>query len=111
MEAFSYSSGSVPAGYRCGTCGATGCKLWREYSTFLDHQTLECCDCAGKSQSKDISCINADGVYPSTITRDFTDQIGWRVPAVPTEDGETYWGYTSVPQAGCNWWRSLPRAT
>ena len=40
-----------------------------------------------------------------------TNQIGWRVPAVPTEDGETYWGYTSVPQPGCDWWSNLPTAT
>ena len=37
-----------------------------------------------------------------------TDQIGWRVPAVPTEENDTYWGYTSVPQPGCDWWANLP---
>jgi hypothetical protein len=29
------------------------------------------------------------------------------VPAVPTEDGEM-WGYTSVPEEGCVWWKKLP---
>jgi hypothetical protein len=37
-----------------------------------------------------------------------SDQIGWLVPAVPTEEGDTYWGYTSVPSAGCVWWFLLP---
>lgn len=37
-----------------------------------------------------------------------TNQIGWRVPAIPTEENDTYWGYTSVPQAGCDWWYRLP---
>lgn len=107
MEAFAYASGTVPADYKCGTCGATGCKLWREYSTFLDHQTLECCDCAGKSQSKDVSHIASDG----SISHEFAGQvysIGWRVLAVPTEDGDTYWGYTSIPESGLVWWRALP---
>lgn len=37
-----------------------------------------------------------------------TDQIGFRVPAVPTEENDTFWGYTSVPEAGCIWWGNLP---
>lgn len=37
-----------------------------------------------------------------------TDTIGWRVPAVPTEDGEGFWGYSSVPPEGVAWWRALP---
>lgn len=107
FNAFSYSNPVIPNGYKCGTCGKSGCKLWREYQTFLDQQTLECCDCAGKGQDKDVSTIDADGRRESDICGR-TDQIGWRIPAVPTEDGSTYWGYSSVPQAGVNWWRSLP---
>ena len=38
------------------------------------------------------------------------DQIGNLVPAIPTEDGETFWGYSSVPQDGCEWWYRLPYA-
>jgi hypothetical protein len=47
-------------------------------------------------------------VIETKTDRERTDQIGWRVPAVPTEDGKSYWGYTSVPQPGCDWWESLP---
>jgi hypothetical protein len=37
-----------------------------------------------------------------------SDQIGWYVPAIPDMEGVGYWGYTSVPQAGIDWWRKLP---
>lgn len=101
-----YASATPPKAYRCTTCGAHGCKLWREYQTFADHTELVCCDCAGESQKKDVSAIDADGTIPFEGMR--TDAIGWRVPAVPTEEGDTFWGYTSVPTAGVEWWRRLP---
>jgi hypothetical protein len=41
-------------------------------------------------------------------TRERSSLIGSLAPAVPTEDGETYWGYSSVPDAGCSWWYALP---
>lgn len=104
---FKYSLGIVPGGYQCGTCNKRGCKLWREYNTVLSQQSLSCCDCAGKSQKKDVSQIDEKGKIPY---RDLgrCDQIGWLMPAVPTEDGTTYWGYSSVPQDGCEWWINLP---
>ena len=40
--------------------------------------------------------------------RERSDQIGWRIPAIPTKENDTYWGYTSVPQEGCDWWYRLP---
>lgn len=103
-----YASTTPPAGYRCTTCGAQGCKLWREYQTFLEHQSLACCDCAAKEQQRDVSTINADG----WVLRDgmSTDTIGWRVPAVPTEDGSTFWGYAAVPHAGRTTRRTCARA-
>lgn len=102
-----YSKLEVPPTYKCSGCGATGCKLWREYQTFLDHQTLLCARCTAISQKKDISSIGDDGKH---MTDDGckTDSIGWYVPAVPTEENNTYWGYSSVPQEGCDWWIRLP---
>jgi hypothetical protein len=108
MQAVDYSKPVTPAGYACSRCGATNCKLWRQYQTFASHIELLCVTCAGTDQGVDVSDVDEKG---RTTSRDFgfrTDSIGWLVPAVPTEDGETYWGYTSVPQAGCDWWHGLP---
>lgn len=93
---FRYSDAGTPEGYVCGECGATGVRLYREYQTFLDHQTLRCRSCACKSQ----------GEEPPDPRE---HQIGWLVGAVPTEDGRTYWGYTSVPPEGVAWWDALPK--
>ncbi|MDD5649781.1 MAG: hypothetical protein PHF86_05075 [Candidatus Nanoarchaeia archaeon] len=100
-----YAQATTPPGYKC-TCGATNCKLWREYQTFLNHQTLACAPCAAKEQQKDISTLNEKGLRQSDTG--LTDNIGWRIPAVPTEEGDTFWGYTSVPLDGVIWWQNLP---
>ena len=102
-----YTSTTPPDGYRCHTCGRHGCKLWREYQTFADQIELACCDCAAASQDKDISDIDEDGRWGHDGYGK-TDAIGWRVPAVPVQRGNTYWGYTSMPDEGCEWWRRLP---
>lgn len=135
-----YLDGKIPEYYTCGECGARGVKLWREYQTFLEHQSLRCLNCACREQNKvriptEDGCsfyedevhhlyrtptmkpgwwsyydpkegLPADAIE-TKIHRERTDQIGWRVPAVPTEDG-TYWGYSSVPTPGVNWWKKLP---
>jgi hypothetical protein len=105
--AFSYASPTVPDDYKCGTCGVQGCKLWREYQSFPPI-LLECCDCAAKSQKKDISSIDDQGMWDCPGGVGKTDSIGWRVPAVPTLDNNGYWGYTSVPNEGVRWWSALP---
>lgn len=97
--------------YECSKCGASGCKLWREYNTFLSHQDLYCAPCAGKEEGKDISDIDADGmrrwdVFPDSTAR--TDQIGGLIPAVSTAENDTFWGYTSVPDDRVAWWKALP---
>lgn len=84
-----YSSTVPPATYVCGGCGAAGVKLWREYNTVLDVQSMLCCDC-------------------TMVGGEAGDQIGWRFPAVPSSDGETYRDYTSVPDDGYAWWYRLP---
>jgi hypothetical protein len=100
--------------YKCAKCGASGCKLWRESYVFLNHVELHCAPCAAKAEGgRDISSLNADGKiqwrpFETAKYTVPTDQIGNMVPAVPTEDGETFWGYTSVPPEGVRWWRELP---
>ena len=104
---FSYTNlGVTPEGYVCKDCGAKGVRLYREYQTFLNHQHLRCRECAAKDQKPELDELVASGL------RDLNERehsIGWLVAAVPTEEGDTYWGFTSVPQAGVEWWESLPK--
>lgn len=102
-----YSQQKTPDGYHCYRCQTAAVKLWREYNTFSKIELL-CVDCAGSDQKKDVSQTDDDGKRPSTLGSDRTDQIGWLAPAVPDEEGGSYWGYTSVPDAGVRWWRALP---
>lgn len=103
-------SGSEPAedpiSYTCETCGAAGVKLWRDYQTFVDNSDLLCAVCAGQREGDDVLEIDADGYRPGAYGR--TDQIGSMVPAVITIEGDTFWGYTSVPPDRVSWWRALP---
>ena len=99
-----YLNGEVPENYICGVCGASNCKLWRPYQTFIIE--LYCAECAAEDQNKCISDLDSDG--RRTESHQKIDSIGWLVPAVPTEEGDGYWGYTSVPEKGCQWWRKLP---
>lgn len=99
-----YLNGVIPSDYKCNECGTTGCKLWRRYQS---SPKLLCAKCAAKDQGKNIDDIDAKGMY-SSENGGRIDQIGWYVPAVPLEDLKGYWGYTSVPQPGCDWWDNLP---
>ena len=105
MDRFSYLKRSAPIDYRCSSCGAAGVKLWRQYNTFACFIKLLCVDCAREDQGVNYD-VDEKGYHED---RDFgrCDQIEWLVPAIPTEDGYTYWGYTSVPVAGCRWWDDL----
>lgn len=97
VSEFRYADGSTPEGYLCADCGTESVRLYREYQTFLESQRLRCRCCAMKNQKKDAPDL------PSEHT------IGWLVAAVPTEDGSTYWGFSSVPDAGVEWWNKLPK--
>jgi hypothetical protein len=105
MGPVDYSSPMTPNEYTCTSCGVSGVKLWREYNTFADQTVLECACCAMDSQKKEGE-VDQNGLRKSEYGT--TDQIGWRVPAIPTPEGESFWGYTSVPTEGCEWWRKLP---
>ena len=94
----------TPPGYKCDVCGQSGLKLWREYNTFADHTKLLCAEHACADQNKDDN-VDDKGYSYDDLGR--SDQIGWMIPAVPTQEGDTYWGYTSVPQEGVIWWKSL----
>lgn len=105
---FSYSErNQTPEGYVC-SCGAKGIRLYREYNTFVSAQEYSCRKCAieryNKGHSEPYGTPNK--LFP---INDKESQIGFLVAAVPTEDGETFWGYTSVPEDGCEWWYALPK--
>lgn len=110
-----YLNRFIPSDYYCHDCKVTGIKLWREYQ--IARPKLLCANCAIKDQSRPgisslAKCskkiiVDANGTYIDECGMRI-DQIGWYVPAVPTENCQTYWGYTSVPSAGCDWWKSLP---
>jgi hypothetical protein len=80
--------------YVCSKCGNKDCKLWRQYQTVASSVELLCVFCAQRDQNKYLDLARHG------------DQIGWLVPAVPS--GDTYWGYSSVPQDGVEWWQNLP---
>lgn len=95
---------TLPSWYACADGGKQNVKLWREYNTFMDHQAFRCWKCAAIDQEKTIQILpdgNHDDVFGPTCT------IGWLVPAVPTVEGDTCWGYTSIPMDGVAWWRAL----
>ncbi len=98
-----YLYGVDLSSYKCADCGASGVKLWRVYQTTVDCVTLRCACCAEDNQRQ-----SHDTEWKSPFAKGEGDQIGWLVPAVPTEDCESYWGYTSVPQLACDWWDNLP---
>lgn len=116
MKNVDYSSTTVPSKYKCINCKATNCKLWRNYGSFTID--LECLDCVVKDQSKPAVApgfakiaatvtFAEDGTYMDQYG-ERSSVIGWRVPAIPDEEGCGYWGHTSAPQTGINWWKSLP---
>lgn len=104
MKRLNYSKRTVPTNYKCCECGKTNIKLWREYMTA--NPSLYCCECAAKKKGEDIHDIGKDGRHTSEYGE--TDKIGDYVPAVPIQEGDGYWGYTSVPYEGVKWWKRLP---
>lgn len=94
-DQFEYRRHEVPRDYFCVKCKMQGVRLYREYQTM--YTDLECTACAEKSQKRKVD--------------EHPHSIGWRV-AVPLEDNpKGYWGYTSVPQEGVDWWDRLPVST
>lgn len=98
-----YSKQKVSKDYKCEKCKIQGVKLWRVYQS--SYPGLLCANCVMSDQKKD-GLINNEGRRKGKYG--MTDQVGSYVPAVPCEHMDTYWGYSSVPENGCQWWRNLP---
>lgn len=101
-----YSKNETPDDYKCGKCGATGCKLWTE-NDLMTKNLLLCAKCATSEQNENIDDIASDGTHDKG-RGNRTDFIGSYIPAVPREDGNGYWTYIACPRAGGEWWRRLP---
>lgn len=95
FPSMSYKDPEPPPKYSCSKCKKNGVKLWREYN--VPSSSLYCAKCGAKKEKEKI---------PDDLLK--YDKIGCLVPAVPSEDGVGYWGYTSVPQEGVDWWHALP---
>ncbi len=104
-DSTTYLDGKVPASYKCSRCGAAGCKLWRPSA--LENARLLCADCAAGEEKDDISGIDENGRFTDKngIT---SNQIGWMVPSIPSEDSSFFWFYTLAPDSGRKWWLKLP---
>lgn len=92
-NAWSYSAGT-PDDYVCAGCAAKGVRLYRGYGSF--HIELHCKGCALKNE--ELSAPDDPSEH----------SIGLLVLAVPDEEGIGYWGLTSIPAAGLQWWNALP---
>ncbi len=91
---FSYDTQTTPRDYVCTVCVAQGVRLYRRSHVVLEAIFLYCTRCASDHQR-------------CQPTQNDT-QIGIFVAAVPTEDESSYWGYSSVPERGVQWWQRLP---
>ena len=98
-----YSAMATPLDYRCSKCGSVGCKLWRGYLTFERYIDLLCAACAEADQLR----FHEEG-WRSLFALGGGNQIGQFFPAIPKEDGSSYWGYALVPPEGNEWWNRLP---
>lgn len=103
MDKFYYTN-EVPEFYKCSGCGASDVKLWRQYNTCADSIELLCVTCACDNQ-KEVDHVDERGKQHGEHGPH--DSIGWLVPAIPCKGEPTYWGYTSVPELGVQWWRRL----
>lgn len=102
-------------GYQCTKCGAAGVKLWilttwRAYNRCLDNQTLYCLRCAEDWYAENNGGARIDLSWEGLSSFGGLDTIERLVAAVPTEDGDTFWGYTAIPPDRFAWWNQLPIA-
>ena len=100
ISPFSYSESETPEGYVCDDCGAKGVRLYMDAYTSLENQVLRCRACAIAKEKPSLE---------KPFHSESEHSIGWLVAAVPTEDGSTFWGFTSVPDEGVQWWNGLPK--
>lgn len=104
-----YAAGTVPSSYTCGHCGVSGVKLWRDVMAVATDVTLRCFACASIEDETSFGCDIRTGKHPTGRAGEpWTDQFRHRLPAIPTPDNRSFWGYTAVPPDALKWWYGLP---
>ncbi len=98
-----YSTEKVPTTYVCGVCGATHCKLWKEFAFFSNDFTLLCAVCAAKELQ-----MNVEEFVALQIAEKHNTKIPLRVPAIPTPENIAFLSTSHVTPEGRLWWLSLP---
>lgn len=92
-EQFYYGGSGFPPHYKCEYCGSHGVRIYREYNVMY---TDLCCTCCAEKRERKKA---GPGFH----------SLGFRVPAVPTEEDAKMWcGFLGTPDEGRLWWESLP---
>lgn len=94
----------VPESYSCSVCHSHNVKLWRRYQSLP--VVLLCKNCVAAEENISPDQIDSNGTV-ADIDGLRSYSIGWHVPAILTEEEDSYWGYTSVPEDRIEWWRGL----
>jgi hypothetical protein len=102
----SYEPGVVPPTYICGSCGATGCKLWRLVNVEPENQALQCLACRAEQERPEISSINLSDT--EMLDSEKHPTFWNRMPAIPDESNTTLLNFESAPTKATLWWGSLP---
>lgn len=103
-----YLSPVPPDGYRCMDCDTHGVKMWRMSNSSCIEFRCFTCACL-QEKVKATPSVDRKGVMKlSHGIHVQSDQIGNLVPAIPSEDGSTCWGYSNASAEACQWWWSLP---
>lgn len=89
--------------YECTECKAEGVKLWRTVASCAQAIDLYCRSCA---KAREVDQIKE---YAS-FSRDTDFGIGDLLPALPTEDNESFWFVACAPPEVIDRWQALEGA-
>ena len=103
IKNLNYSKPLIPVDYRCDDCLKHGVRLWRQLAMKTSDTPLLCSFCA---EERERSWREEN--WKSLFNRTFGTSIGNFVPAIPIEGQNSFWGNTSIPEKGFNWWKNLP---
>ena len=100
-----YSKSETPQDYKCGECGATGCKLWRSFGNWVSPELL-CAKCA-EARAKETG-LDLEGERSGEFGGSAIDDMGDYVPAILEESGNGFLSAIEPAQDAYDWWEGLP---